>query len=291
MARVERLHIAVVVMYLPRRVELDGVDGSTWVLHGPGMGPVIMSGVKGLYHPQRVPRDQRPAFMDGGIPGVPKTDPQVIDLKVFSSGEDELDWESVENQWWAAWSDEADSTLRVFSRDQATYRELDVRVQTWPEDDMDCEPDEDWPWSIPLIAYKPGWRGPTITSRWPADGVAATGSGTLKFVNPGDLPAYAQIALTNTGVEKWTVPDGIDGATVSLEVMSAAVGDLFIDTDPFALQLDSAEESQVAASLLGMRFRFAIPANTTRPVQVPISVSGGPGVAKAYITPRWRRPW
>lgn len=277
--------------YAPRLVELDGVDQSEWTLHGRGMGPVIMSAVKGLYHPVRVPRVQTPAFMDGAIPGIPKTDPQVIDLKVFSSGADNLDWETVENDWWAAWSDEADSTLRVYSRDGSSSRELDVRVQTWPEDDMDSEPDEDWPWAIPLIAYRPGWRGPTITSMWPANGVPATGSGTLKFVNPGDLPISVQISLTNTGVQKWTVPDGIGGTTVPLEQFPASVGDLFVDTDPFALQLDSDEESQIAMSLLGLRFRHTIPANTLTPVSVPISVTGGAGLAKAYMTPLWKRPW
>lgn len=277
-------------MEYPRVVEVDGVDGSMWPLHGPGMGPVIMSGVKGLYHPLRVPRDQKPAFMPGGIPGIPKTDPQVIDLKVFSSGATGVEWEEIENQWWAAWSDEADSTLRVFNRAGDAYRELDVRVQTWPEDDMDAEPEEEFPWAMPLIAYRPGWRGQTITSRWPLSGTA-TGSGTLKFVNPGDLDISVQISLTNTGVERWTVPDGIDGATVKLEQFPASVGDLFIDTDPFAMQLDSGVESQIAMSLLGLRFRKMIPANTTVPVEVPISVTGGAGAAKAYMTPMWKRPW
>lgn len=280
-------------MDYPRTVELYGVDGSVWHLHGLGMGVegVIMSGVKGLYHPLRVPRDQRPAFMDGGVPGIPKTDPTVTDLKVFTSGPTGIAWEAVENAWWKALSDEEDFVLRVWNRAHTSWREQPYRVQTWPDDDMDSEPEEDWPWAIPMIAYKPGWRGPTITSKWPANGVPATGTGTLKFVNPGDLPAWVQISLTNTGVEQWTVPDGIGGDTIPLEVMDESVGDLFVDTDPFALQLDADEDSQIAASLLGMRFRFPIPPNTMTPVSVPISVSGGPGVAKAYITPRWKRPW
>lgn len=280
-------------MDYPRKVELYGVNGSLWHLHGQGMGVegVIMSGVKGLYHPVRVPRDQKPAFMNGAIPGIPKTDPQVTDLRVFTSGPTGIAWERVENEWWQALSDEEDFTLRVYNRAGTAWRECPYRVQTWPEDDMDSEPEEDWPWAIPLIAYKPGWRGPTITSQWPVNGVPAAGSGTLKFVNPGDLPMYVQIALTNTGVEKWTAPDGIGGATVELEVFDDSVGNLFIDTDPFALQLESQVESQIAASLLGMRFRFAIPPNTKVPVSVPISVTGGPGVAKAYMTPMWMRPW
>ncbi len=272
----------------PRRVEMIGVDGSVWHLHGRGMGAegVVMSAVKGLYHPRRVPRDQRPAFYPGGIPGIPKTDPQVIDLKVFSAGADGIEWERIEARWWDAWSDEADSTLRVWNRPGTAHRDLPVRVQTWPEDDMDAEPDEVWPWAIPLIAYKPGWAGKTLTDHW-----SGAGPGTLKMVNPSDLPLWPQIALTNTGVEQWTVPDGIDGEQVKLEKFGASVGDLFVDTDQFTLQLDSIEESQIAASLLGLRFRNPIPPRTTVPVEVPISVTGGAGTAKIYMTPRWQRPW
>lgn len=277
----------------PRRIEWYGVNDSVWHLHGLGMGAegIIMTGVKGMYHPLRVPRDQRPAFMPGGIPGIPKTDPQVMDLKIFSTAPTPAIWEDVENRWWAALSDESDGTLRVYNRASTSYRECDWRVQTWPEDDMDVEPEEDWPWAIPMIAYRPGWRGQTITSSW-----SGSGTGTLQFVNPGDMDIPVQISLTNTGVEKWTVPDGIAGDSIPLEVFSAGVGDLFVDTDPFAMQLDSDTESQIAMSLLGLRFRKMIPANTLTPVEVPIrcqTAAGAPtaGIAKAYMTPMWRRPW
>lgn len=274
----------------PRRVELIGVNGSLWHLHGGrfmGAEGVVMSGVKGLYHPIRKQRIQTPAFMDGAIPGIPKTDPQVTDLKVFTAGDTGVDWERIENAWWDALSDDEDFTLRVYNRAGTSFRELDYRVETWPDDDMDAEPEEDWPWSIPLVAYRPGWRGQTITSKW-----SSTEPGKpLMMVNPGDLPLYPQIGLTNTGVEQWTVPDGISGRSVPLAKLAASVGDLLIDTDPFALPLESDVESQVAASLLGLRFRSPIPPRTFKPVEVPISVTGGPGTAKAYLTPKWKRPW
>lgn len=274
----------------PRRVELVGVDGSLWHLHGGrsmGREGVVMSGVKGLYHPVRKPRVQTPAFMDGAIPGIPKTDPQVTDLKVFSAGEDGIEWERIENRWWDALSDEEDFTLRVYNRAGTSFRELRYRVETWPDDDMDSEPEEESPWAIPLIAYRPGWCGQTLTSKWDS----TDPSKKLRFVNPGNLPLYVELSLTNTGSQRWTVPDGIGGATVKLEQFPASVGDLFIQTDPFTLQLESDVESQIGASLLGLRFRNPIPPRTFEPVEVPISVTGGSGVAKAYMTPKWKRPW
>ena len=132
----------------------------------------------------------------------------------------------------------------------------------------------------------PGWAGMTLTDLW-----SGAGPGTLKMVNPSDLPLLPQIAPSNTGVDQWTFPDGIDGEQVKLEKFGASVGDLFVDTDQFTLQLDSIEESQIAASLLGLRFRNPIPPRTTVPVEVPISVTGGAGTAKIYMTPRWQRPW
>lgn len=275
-----------------RRVEWHSIPGApvpVWHLHGTGMGSqgLYMQSVKGFYHPVRVPRVQNPAFFPGAIAGVPKTDPTVTDLKVLSVGvDDDLRWEDVENKWWSSWSDEVDGTLRVYNRRGTGYREQAYRLQSWPDDAMDFEPDEEWPWAMPLIAYKPGWLGQTITSSW-----SGSGDGVLEFVNPGDLDIWVQLSLSNTGVEQWTVPTGIDGDTVALEVFDAGVGNLFIDTDPFVLQLESHTESQIAMSLLGLRFRFPIPANTIEPVEVPISVSGGSGLAQAYMTPKWRRPW
>lgn len=275
-------------MGVARKVEVFGCDGSHWVIHGPGMGAhgVIMSGVKGLYHPVRVPRSQQPAFYPGAIPGTPKTDPTAVDLKIFSSAPTGEEWELVEDAWWSAWSDEEDSVLRVWNRAGTSFREQSMRIQTWPDDAMDYEPDEDWPWAIPLIAYRPGWRSQTITSTW-----TGTGTGSLQFVNPSDQDMYVQIGLTNTGIEQWTVPDGIGGQTVPLEVFDASVGDLMVDTDPFAMQLESVVDSQIAASLLGLRFRHPIPKRTVTPVSVPISCTGGIGTAKAWMTPVWKRPW
>lgn len=275
----------------PRVVKLIGVDGSVWILHGPGMAigsgapGVFLASFRGIYHPQRTPMSQQPAFYPGAIPGDPKTDPQKIDLQLTTHAPTAVQWEDVEHAWWSAVNDEEDATLQVWNRAGTSYRELPVRVETYPDDAMDSEPDTVWDWALPMVAYSPGWRGQTIKSEFDS-----TTDTTITIGNPGDLPVWVEFALSNTGVEQWTVPDGISGDSITLEVFPAELGELVVNSDPFTLQLDSTTESQIAASLLGLRWRHPIPPNTS-PTEVPISVTGGPGEAAAYVTPMYRRPW
>lgn len=270
-----------------RRVEMVGVDGSLWPLHGPGMFTkgVFLASFKGLYHPQRAPMVQTPAFYPGAIPGDPKTNPQKIDMKITTFADDPISLEAVEHEWWSAVTDEQDATMRVFNREGSSYREMPFRLESYPDDAMDDEPDQVWDWALPCVAYSPGWRGQTIRSEFNSQTDT-----TITLGNPGDLPVFAEFSLSNTGVEKWTVPDGVGGASVPLEVFPASLGPIVVNSDPFVLQLDSQTESQIVASLLGLRWRFPIPANTP-PTQVPISLTGGRGEAAAYVTPMYRRPW
>lgn len=277
--------------YAARRVELHGVDGSLWVLHDAhdmpvmsGLRGVFLASFKGIYHPQRVPISQQPAFYPGAIPGDPKTDPQKIDLKLTTHAPDPVAWEQVEREWWAAVDDERDAVLRIWNRAGTSYRDMPVRVETYPDDAMDDEPDDAWDWALPMVGYAPGWRGQTIRSEFTGT------SGTITLGNPGDLPVWAEFVLSNSGVESWTVPDGVGGESITLEAFPAELGELVVSTDPFTLQLDSVTESQIAATLLGLRWRYPIPPNTAA-TAVPISVTGGPGEAVAYVTPMYRRPW
>lgn len=288
----------------PRKIELIGVDDSEWVLHGEGtpvlhgVAGIVLASVRGIYHPQRSPISQQPAFYPGAIPGDPKTDPQKIDLKLTSWAPDAIAWEQIEEAWWRAVDDEADATLRVWNRAHTRYRDMPVRVETYPDDAMDFEPDTVWDWDLPMIAYSPGWRGQTIksvagegdeSSPWTED-EPGVWSATITLGNPGDLPAWAEFSLSNTGIEEWKVPDGVSGQSIELEQFPAELGPIVVNSDPFTLQLDSEVESQIAATLLGLRFRFPIPARTA-PTEVSISVTGGPGEATAYVTPMWKRPW
>lgn len=275
-------------MSVAREVIWFGPDGSEWPLHGPGMGTkgVYLTSLRGIYHPVRVPLDTRPAYMQGARPGLPKTDPRVIDLKIFTTATTPEEWEDVENEWWDAWSDEEDGTMRVFNRAGTYYRDIDLRLQKYPDNPFDWEPDEVFDWDMPTIAYDPWWRGPTVTSTW-------TPGGELKFANPGDVETWPHLMLENLGLgEQYTVPDGIDGDTVELEPLDPSEGDLLVDTDQMRLQMETAANTQFAARMAAMKFRNPIPPRTP-PTVVPVSVAGGNASAKvkAYMSPLYKRPW
>ncbi|HEY9314641.1 hypothetical protein [Williamsia sp.] len=276
-----------------RLVIWRGVDGSVWHLHGPRMGEegVFLTSFAGLYHPVRVPLDERPAYMAGARPGIPKTDPRVIDMKIFTSAETEEGWEEVEERWWDSWSDEQDGTLEVYNH-RGQMRDIDLRLQKYPSEPFDFEPEEVFDWTMPTIAYGAWFRGPIMTSKWTnTDG---TGEGVLRMANPGDVEIWPQFAGRNLELgEIYTVPDGIAGDSLPLPDFSPEEGDWLVDTDQFQIQLEDMGNSQAIARMAAMKFQHAIPAKTKVPVEVPVSVEGGTTAAevKAYMRPLYRRPF
>ncbi|WP_280371177.1 hypothetical protein [Nocardia wallacei] len=277
---------------MARQITYIGVDGSVWHLHGDLMGAegVYLTSLSGFYFPVRVPLSQTPAYMRGAIPGPSKTDPSVIDMKLFTSAQTDDEWEDVESAWWAAWSDEEDGLLIAGDR-RGNTREQPIRLQRYPSEPFDWEPETEMDWTLPTIAYSPGWRGPTLTSTWKnTDG---TGSGTLKYVNPGDIEIWAQVAGWGQDGVRITVPDGIDGATRQLPE--------FVDghhwiVDPdmtTGIQIDTVTDSQEAALMAGMLFRHPIPARTKTPVTLPVTATGAntDTEVKVYMTPLFQRPW
>lgn len=276
-----------------REVIYEGIDGRRWHLHGRSMGDegVYLTSMAGIYHPVRVPLDTRPAYMAGARPGLPKTDPRVMDLKIFTTAESAEEWEEIENDWWDSWSDEEDGLLIVESR-RGTYRDIPLRLQRYPSEPFDFEPDDVFDWTLPTIAYQPWWRGPELTSEW--DNSNGTGTGTLRLANPGDVEIWPQYMLENiaSAAAKYTLPDGVDGDTVQVVGFDPAEGDVLVDTDQLRLQLESAADTQIPARMAALRFRKPLPPRTRR-TTVNVSVTGGTTAAhvKAYMRPYYKRPW
>lgn len=276
-----------------RQVIYVGVDGRRWHLHGPRMGDegVYLTSMAGIYHPVRVALDTRPAYMQGARPGLPKTDPRVMDLKLFTSADSEAEWEAIENRWWDSWSDEADGLLMVESRQRpGTFRDIPLRLQRYPAEPFDYEPEDVFDWTLPTIAYMPWWRGPELTSKW--ENTDGTGEGTINLANPGDVEIWPQFMVENVANgETYTLPDGLDGDSVDVQ-LDEADGDVLIDTDQLRMQLESHADTQVAARMAAMKFRHPIPPRTRR-TSVEVSVTGGTTAAtvKAYMRPYYKRAW
>ncbi|WP_146099156.1 hypothetical protein [Nocardia nova] len=276
-----------------REITYIGVDDSVWHLHGGeqmGEEGVYLTSLAGFYHPKRVPLSQSPAYMRGAIPGPSKTDPSVIDMRLFTSAETPEDWEDVESAWWAAWSDEEDGLLIAGDR-RGNTRQQPVRLQNYPEDPFDFEPDTEMEWVLPVIAYSPGWRGAELTSTW--KNTAGTGSGTLNFANPGDIEIWPQISGWGQAGVRVTAPDGITGDTRQLPEF--ADGDHWlVDPDQTTgVNIDTVTDTQAAALMAGMLFRNPIPPRTVVPVAVPVSATGATTATevKAFMTPLYKRPW
>lgn len=268
-----------------RNVRYISPSGNVWHLHGEMMGEegVYLTSFSGLYHPVRVPITLTPAYMRGAIPGPPKTDVTRIGMKIFTSADDPAIWEEIESRWWADWSDEEDGILVVESLSTGTTRWQPVRLEKYPEDPFDYEPDEVMDWTMPLMAYSPGWRGPLLRSSFTGT------SGTIKLANPGDLETWPHFA--GDPVPGIKLPDGIGGAQVPLpDDMDPANGEWLVITDQLEVVIEDMENSQVAALMAGLMFRNPIPAGTTEPVEAPIQ-AGVSTTIRATIQPLYMRPW
>lgn len=281
-----------------RNVRYIGVDESVWHLHGEMMGQegVWLTSLAGFYHPVRVPIMLTPAYMRGAIPGDPKTDVSRIGMKIFTSANSALEWEGIESQWWNAWSDEKDggflevenlSAPETGSVANAGTRRLPVRLERWPEDPFDYEPEEEMDWTMPVISYSPGWQGVTLTSSY-----IGTGLGSITMANPGDLEGWPH--FTGEPVDGTILPDGIDGngvdvGVVPLPEMDPAEGDWLVVTDQMEVPIENTADTQIAARLAGLLFKNPIPPGTD-PVAVPIT-TGTATTVRFYLTPLYRRPW
>ncbi|WP_410877354.1 hypothetical protein [Nocardia sp. A7] len=279
-------------MVAGRNIRYIGVDDSVWPLHGHLMGEkgVYLTSLAGFYHPVRVPMTQTPAYMRGAIPGPSKTDPSIIDMKIFTSATTEAEWEQIESEWWNAWSDEADGLLVAADRN-GNERSQPVRLQTYPADPFDWEPECEMEWTMPTVAYSPGWRGPLLTSNW--TNTSGSGSGTINLANPGDLEIWPQFAGWGQAGARVTLPDGI--GTDTRQLPEFADGEHWL-VDPdmtTGVQLDTVTNTQAAARMAGLLFQNTIPARTTVPVSRAVSVTGGDTdtAVTAYMTPLYRRPW
>lgn len=269
-----------------RNVRYVSPGGHVWHLHGENMGAegVYLTSFNGIYHPKRVPVTLTPAYKRGAIPGPAKTDASRIGMKIFTSAEDEAEWEEIESRWWNDWSDEEDGTLIVESLSTGTTRWQPVRLETYPDDTFDYEPEDTQDWTMPLISYDPGWRGPLLRSSF-------TGTtGTIRVANPGDVDVWPHFA--GDPVPGIKLPDGIGGDLVDIKssTYDPANGEWLVITDQMEVTIEDMANSQVVALLAGMLFQHPIPAGTKKPVQVPIQ-AGTSTTIRATIQPLYNRPW
>lgn len=268
-----------------RNVRYISPDGEVWPLHGEGMGTkgVYLTSLAGFYHPARVPISLTPAYKRGAIPGPPKTDVSRILMKMFTTADSPAEWERVESRWWNAWSDEEDGRIEVESLSDGSYRWQPVRLEKYPDEPFDYEPEEDMDWTLPILAYDPGWRGPLITST-----STGTGAKTIKVANHGDIEGWPH--FTGDPVDGIQLPDGLSGRMIPLGDMDPEEGEWLVITDQLEVPIENIADTQIAARMAGLLFRSPLPAGT-KVQTVPINHGPTTNTVRFYLEPLYKRPW
>lgn len=284
-----------------------GDDLITLDVCGPNMGAQgisLLTGFSGLYHAPRTPISESHAYQEGATPSdFPRVDPRMIDMRLATRGDTPELWETIDSLLWQVLGFRHDAYLRWYSKGGTQWRELKVRLDRKPTDQMTYDPriTKHMVWDCTLVAYDPWWYSETLTSEWRNDG---TGSGTLLLENPADQECWVQFSGgTIEADETWTLPDALgtypqghpragQQVTHTLPTLTPEHGGFLVDTHPLAPLLTVRNRALPWAEMRAEAFLFSLPPHTT-PREVPVSLVGGTpdSYVTAFMTQRWDRPW
>lgn len=291
--------------------DANGVDQVVLDICGPSMGAqgiCLLTNFSGLYHAPRTPVRESWAYQEGSTPSdFPRVDERIVDIRLGVRGNSPAEWEQIENLLWTVLGFRHDAYLRWYHADGVRWRELKVRLDRKPNDQMTFEPGVTayMVWDVTLVACDPWWYSETLVSTWTraATPISSGGyDGFLTFENPADQECWvdfsnAQITVT----EQWTLPDGIavypdghakEGQPITHTLPSFGPGlEFLVQTHPLAQTLKVMNNSQQWAKLRAESWNFALPPHTP-PTVVPVRLVGGTAssTVTAFMTQRWDRP-
>ncbi|WP_084760464.1 hypothetical protein [Nocardia mangyaensis] len=281
-------------------IELEGVDGSRWVLAGPGQGGEgveLATAPTGLYDAPVKTIWNSSAYQIGASYGGANWLQRdvVFGVNVFESGESS--WESVDSAWRKAWAYDRDAKLSVTT----TFgtRSLHLRLSEQPDFKPDRDPHRKR-WgkvTMTCTAGTPWWVEDDVTDIVVSatDTTAASETAYVRVSNPTDQPMWLKWVVSAPG--SWTLPDfsftADEHADRVLTLPTLVAGqDLTIDTDPMEEMVVAADGSSVWARMNGKMFLYAVPPWTPETL-VPVTVSGAPAGASVQVrcARNWSRPW
>lgn len=302
-------------------VELFGVDGSHYVLSGPGAGDDgLYLGVdpQGLYDSPVETVYKSGAFEIGGkLTKVTRRYRNVmLPIGAYAYSPDE--WAEADSNVRKAFDYELDpydpnaspTVLRV-TTDRSGPRELRVFMSESPVMEMSTDP---WDYEhsllpVALIAPQPDWEAPADVSSYVCEGTSGQGSVTLS--NPTPLPMMHTWVIAGQGTValpdfSWTGPKyarvpGVDqssGKDHSARMLTIAVlpedgGGVTAEVNRMKIPFRNAANSmRPTAAMKGNRLLYKVPPYTP-PTEVPVWVTAAqPGLTVSCIQPRlWPRPW
>lgn len=272
-------------------VEVEGVDGSVWRLHGPGAGKEgvrLGTSPEGLYDAPVRTLWQQGAFQEGATPNGVRWDARDVVFVALVQSRGGRSWQDVDSQWRRAWSYTADSILRVST--PSGTRELHLRMFEAPGFTPETDPRINSFGEVVMTcrAGDPFWREQPEKQTV----VASSASGTeyLDVFNPTDKDMW--LRWVSAPGSRWTLPDfDFAGGTRTVTLPSAYTSrEVLIDTHPLHEQVVVVGWANAWEAMGGVQFIHPVPAYTP-PTQVPVSWSGSGGSLMLVQDRRWSRPW
>lgn len=271
----------------PISIRVRGLDGTEWILSGPGRGNrgvVLAPEAAGLIDPPVSTIWKSSAMQVGADYQGVRYAARDLQLKVWVwDGYREgkfWDWQTTDAQWRRAWAYDADSELVVES--DSGVRVLRCRLSQTPEIALGQEGGQAGGYTemgMFLRAGNPMWVEEDRSDVWRFDGTNYTGSVTV--TNPTDTQAW--LKYVSVGPASLILPDhsfetreGWPGyehrARRIVMPHQNAHQNLLIDTDPMTEQVVSSDGSQFWARMNGQAFVYPVPA-WTPPTEIPVAVN------------------
>lgn len=266
------------------KLVVEGVDGSQWVIHGPGSGasPVrLLAGDVGELVDAPFSTTYQPVSGRPGSSFRAVTFPErnvVLNLNIAGDSGDS--WARVDSRFRQALSPEEPARL-VAITPQSGRRWLNVRLAEHPQLKNSLDPHEqaNAVMQYVLVAGDPYWYSQELRDEFVFDGSNWVGGG-VTVANPGDVPAWPKWVLTAPA--KFGLPD-VDLSTPVDARLDRFVylpfqptgREVVVDADPFEELIATTDGTLLWAQMNGQFFENPIPPRTTDTV-LPVYVDPFP---------------
>lgn len=274
-------------------IEIEGVDGSLWTIHGPGAGAegvYLGTSPTGLFDaPVRTLWDQT-AFGVGAEFRDVRFEPRDIVFSALVGDVAGRSWHSVDSDWRRAWDYRRDTKIHITS--ESGTRTLLARLFESPETVSEYDPrvNEFAVVTMTIRAGNPFYSSLPEHNSVQASGVS--GSKSLVVSNPTNLPMFLEWALEPGA--RWTLPDhDFAGGNRSITMPSAfSSRSVHVDTDPLEEQIYVPGLPNAWALMNGVLFLHEVPPYTPE-TSLTVSWSGASGSPSATVRMKrqWSRPW
>ncbi|RBO87960.1 hypothetical protein [Nocardia puris] len=283
-------------------VEVEGCDGSRFVISGVGMGAQgvwLGTDVAGIYDaPVRTIYGSHSSQI-GSTYYARRNLQRDIVFGVTVGNTTGRTWGQADSAWRKAWSYDRDTRLWITTEDSRRHLRLRLGEQPAFEPERDPHMTKVERVVMTCVAGDPWWYEEPVTDAFVATGPESQGAVTVS--NPTDVEIWLEWIVQGPG--RWVLPDFSWGDNrfrraeedrhrrISLP-MARADQVFWVQSDPFADQLRDMNGSQVWSLMNGVAFLYPVPPWTPE-TELPVSVTDAEeGAGLQVRCPRtWSRPW